>query len=81
MRAVLFTIASPTLLLHERYRNYTSTMPFLKRPSINAEPDTKDQELLAELGYKQELKRDWSVLHNFGVSFSIISVIVRIFNL
>jgi hypothetical protein len=24
------------------------------------------------LGYKQELKRDWSMLHNFGVSFSII---------
>ena len=51
-------------------------MPF-RRPSINADPDSKDQELLAELGYEQELKRDWSVLHNFGVSFSIISVIVR----
>lgn len=51
-------------------------MPF-RRPSINAEPDIKDQELLAEQGYKQELKRDWSVIHNFGVSFSIISVIVR----
>ena len=47
----------------------------LRRPSINAEPDSgKDEHLLAELGYKQELKRDWSVLHNFGVSFSIISV-------
>ena len=48
------------------------------RPHINAEPDSKDAELLAELGYKQELKRDWSVLHNFGVSFSIISVIVSV---
>ncbi|KAI9761472.1 MAG: hypothetical protein M4579_000982 [Chaenotheca gracillima] len=35
----------------------------------------KDEGKLAELGYKQELRRDWSVLHNFGVSFSIISVI------
>lgn len=31
-----------------------------------------DEDRLAELGYKQDLRRDWSVLHNFGVSFSII---------
>jgi hypothetical protein len=31
-----------------------------------------DEHRLAELGYKQELKRDWSLLHNFGISFSII---------
>ncbi|KZV82405.1 amino acid transporter, partial [Exidia glandulosa HHB12029] len=30
------------------------------------------------MGYKQELKRDWSLLQNFGVSFSIISVITGI---
>jgi hypothetical protein len=34
--------------------------------------DIQDESRLAELGYKQELKRDWTVLHNFGVSFSII---------
>jgi hypothetical protein len=34
--------------------------------------EAQDENLLAELGYKQELKRDWSLLHNFGVSFSII---------
>ena len=32
----------------------------------------KDEYKLAELGYRQDLKRDWSMLHNFGVSFSII---------
>lgn len=32
----------------------------------------RDEDRLAELGYKQELRRDWSMLHNFGVSFSII---------
>lgn len=32
----------------------------------------KDEGRLAELGYKQELRREWSVLHNFGASFSII---------
>ena len=32
----------------------------------------QDEDRLAEMGYKQELQRDWSMLHNFGVSFSII---------
>lgn len=32
----------------------------------------QDENRLAQLGYKQELRRDWSMLHNFGVSFSII---------
>lgn len=39
---------------------------------------SKDEGRLRELGYKQELKRDWSLMHNFGVSFSIISVITGI---
>ena len=32
----------------------------------------QDEDRLAELGYKQELTRNWSLMHNFGVSFSII---------
>ena len=40
--------------------------------------DIKDESRLAELGYKQELKRDWGLLHNFGISFSIISVVTGI---
>lgn len=32
----------------------------------------KDEGRLAELGYTQELRREWSWLHNFGASFSII---------
>lgn len=31
-----------------------------------------DEEILAEFGYKQELRRDWGLMHNFGISFSII---------
>ncbi|KAF2173268.1 hypothetical protein M409DRAFT_17211 [Zasmidium cellare ATCC 36951] len=51
----------------------------MRRLSANAAPvDSKDEGKLAELGYKQELRRDWSVLHNFGVSFSIISVVTGI---
>ncbi|KAK0319561.1 polyamine transporter tpo5 [Friedmanniomyces endolithicus] len=42
------------------------------------DPDTKDEGTLAEQGYKQELRRDWSLIHNFGVSFSIISVITGV---
>ena len=38
------------------------------RPSIQGQ----DEDRLAELGYKQELTRNWSLIHNFGVSFSII---------
>ncbi|KDQ12281.1 hypothetical protein BOTBODRAFT_34561 [Botryobasidium botryosum FD-172 SS1] len=35
----------------------------------------KDEADLARMGYKQELDRGWGVLQNFGISFSIISVI------
>ncbi|KAI3333214.1 amino acid/polyamine transporter I [Ustulina deusta] len=35
----------------------------------------QDEDRLAQFGYEQELKRDWGLAHNFGVSFSIISVI------
>ncbi|KAM0801916.1 amino acid/polyamine transporter I [Usnea florida] len=48
--------------------------------ALDPEPSIKgqDEDRLAELGYKQELKRNWSLLHNFGVSFSIISIITGI---
>lgn len=34
--------------------------------------EAMDEHKLAEMGYRQDLQRDWSMLHNFGVSFSII---------
>jgi amino acid transporter len=34
-----------------------------------------DEQTLAELGYKQELKRGWSSFSNFAISFTIISVL------
>ena len=46
-------------------------------PHIDRSKST-DEGRLAELGYKQELRRDWTLMHNFGVSFSIISVITGI---
>lgn len=41
-----------------------------RRPGSGGERD--DENRLAQFGYKQELKRDWGLAHNFGVSFSII---------
>ncbi|KAM0789229.1 hypothetical protein ACM66B_000072 [Microbotryomycetes sp. NB124-2] len=37
--------------------------------------EAADADKLGQLGYKQELRRGWSVLESFGVSFSIISVV------
>ncbi|HEY1523251.1 MAG TPA: amino acid permease [Solirubrobacteraceae bacterium] len=44
-----------------------------------AEPLSSDEQKLAELGYKQELKRGWSGFSNFAISFSIISVLAGCF--
>jgi amino acid transporter len=39
----------------------------------------RDEERLAELGYKQELSRGWSGFTNFAISFTIISVLAGSF--
>ncbi len=44
-----------------------------------AENLSADEQTLAELGYKQELKRGWSSFSNFAISFSIISVLAGCF--
>ena len=38
-----------------------------------------DEQRLAELGYKQELHRNWSGFSNFAISFSIISILAGCF--
>jgi amino acid transporter len=38
-----------------------------------------DEQLLAELGYKQQLTRAWSGFSNFAISFSIISILAGCF--
>jgi amino acid transporter len=43
--------------------------------STGAQAVSTDEQRLAELGYKQELKRGWSSFSNFAISFSIISVL------
>jgi hypothetical protein len=43
-----------------------------ERRLSDVEIDHHDEDELANFGYKQELKRDWGLMHNFGISFSII---------
>jgi adenylate kinase len=45
--------------------------PVVERRLSDSEEE-RDENRLAQFGYKQELKRDWGLAHNFGVSFSII---------
>jgi amino acid transporter len=40
---------------------------------------SRDEQRLAELGYKQELNRSWSGFQNFAISFTIISVLAGCF--
>src|SRR6185295_12539635 len=40
---------------------------------------SRDEERLAELGYKQDLERAWSKFSNFAISFTIISVLAGCF--
>lgn len=42
-------------------------------------PLSADEQRLAELGYKQELRRNWSGFSNFAISFSIISILAGCF--
>lgn len=42
---------------------------------MTTESLSADEKRLAELGYKQELKRGWSGFSNFAISFSIISIL------
>jgi amino acid transporter len=40
---------------------------------------TSDEQRLAELGYKQELRRGWSGFSNFAISFAIICILAGCF--
>ncbi|WP_193606973.1 amino acid permease [Nocardioides lijunqiniae] len=47
--------------------------------SDDTKPKNADEELLAKLGYSQELNRSWSGFSNFAISFSIISILAGCF--
>lgn len=47
-------------------------------PYIDAKTAHNAEELLAEIGYKQELKRNFSTLQVFGIAFSIMGLLPSI---
>jgi amino acid transporter len=47
--------------------------------TVGEEALSGDEKRLAELGYKQELRRGWSGFSNFAISFSIISILAGCF--
>jgi amino acid transporter len=47
--------------------------------SRTTDNSNSDEDLLASLGYKQELNRTWSSFSNFAISFSIISILAGCF--
>ncbi|MBV8430798.1 MAG: amino acid permease, partial [Solirubrobacterales bacterium] len=51
----------------------------MEAASTTAPALSADEQRLAELGYKQELRRGWSGFSNFAISFSIICVLAGCF--
>ncbi|KAG2179545.1 hypothetical protein INT44_006392, partial [Umbelopsis vinacea] len=45
--------------------------------TMKAEPQS-DEYILQSMGYKQELKRSWSLFQNFCLCFSVMSIFVGI---
>ncbi len=58
---------------------FSRPFPEEGRMSAGTETLSADEQRLAELGYKQELKRGWSGFSNFAISFSIISILAGCF--
>lgn len=82
----LISYPMPNNLVDATSINATSTMSFKSTDSIalkelgSKPPDhlNMDDEYLASMGYKQELRRDYSTLEVFGISFSIMGLLPSI---
>lgn len=74
--------SSSSLYLNSAMENSPSALPSnasdsdIKHQDVNVA--LTDDEVLAQLGYKQEFKRDFSRLELFGMSFSIVGVVQSI---
>lgn len=53
----------------------------MEEPKINALLSNSDEQLLAEIGYKPELKRHFSLFQVFGISFSIMAILPLILSI
>jgi uncharacterized membrane protein YesL len=52
--------------------------PSDSKVEANADAFNNDEALLAQLGYKQEFKRDFTRIELFGLSFTIVGVVQSI---
>lgn len=55
-----------------------SSNPSLPKSKIDADSKSSDATLLASLGYRQELKREFTTLEMFGFGFSIVAIVPSI---
>ncbi|EDK41051.2 hypothetical protein PGUG_05149 [Meyerozyma guilliermondii ATCC 6260] len=76
----LSPVLSGEQILHEVASNklYYNNTQNVEQPTINAALAQSDDQLLAEIGYKPELKRQFSTLQVFGVAFSIMGLLPSI---
>lgn len=63
------------VVLNKAFYNNTQNV---EEPQINALFSNNDEELLAQIGYKPELKRHFSAIQVFGVAFSIMGLLPSI---
>lgn len=69
----------PVTSMQARIHEITSNTSNLR--TIQVTKNEKDEDLLAEIGYKQELKRRFSTFQIFGIAFSIMSILPGIASL
>lgn len=67
---------SPIQTVRSRITNVRSTESQIR--DINAQNAGGDESLLAEIGYKQELKRTFSTFQVFGIAYSIMGLLPSI---
>jgi hypothetical protein len=68
----LYCVAIVTELTMVSIRKASVASKHAGEPDRHNALEIADEDTLAQLGYRQDLNRDWSLLQNFGVSFSII---------
>lgn len=73
------TAFSPITSVQSRLHDITTTASHLR--TIDAKVAANDDDLLAEIGYKQELKRRFSTFQIFGIAYSIMGILPSISSL
>lgn len=73
------TSVSPVQSIESRIYNIRRTQTNLR--DINSSKVVGDEKLLAEIGYKQELKRKFSTFQVFGIAYSIMGLLPSISSL